>query len=216
MISTQLIGNYKLVLFVDDIGIERNSRNIIDKILKDQNLSYEFFNGDCEILNKTNIVLEPISKQELENSEKDIFTIVQRLKLNENVSQIFAWISSKNVQSKILAPFLEHMSELIVTIKTDRLLSILSKSKSGSVKLKEYQHELASGKTHIREIKAEKVQQKEKEAVNVETIGTFKIGQFTAEELEAKHNLKLPFEKIRQETNNFDKDVLFYSYQLIS
>ncbi|KAG5670977.1 hypothetical protein PVAND_001204 [Polypedilum vanderplanki] len=195
MISTQIIGNYKFVLFVDDVGIERNSVKILDNILREANLLYEINDGSVTVLKQTNVILEAISRLELEYNEKDIFTNIQKLKLNENVSQIFAWISSNNVHSKILIPFLEHMSELIVTIKSNNQLSILSKSKSGNVKLKEYHHELMNNKTMIKEIKIEKVQE-QKEDVNVDNIGTFKIGQFTAEELEAKRNLKLPFEKI--------------------
>ena len=199
MISNQIIGNYRLVLFVDHIGIERNGMKIIDNILNQQNINYEVLEKNFEISkSSTNVVLAPISKLELKYSEKEIFSIIQELKRDENVLQIFSWISSKNIKSKILIPFLEHMSELILTITSQEHLSILSKSRSGNVKLREYRHELVTGKTYIKEVKNSKIQQEDirREEEDIENLGTFKIGQFTAEELEAKRNLKLPFEKI--------------------
>lgn len=94
----------------------------------------------------------------------------------------------------MLVPFLEHMSSIVVTIRSEKILSVLTKRKFGSVKLKVYHHELSQGKTSIKEFKAVELTSPI-EASNPESIeSTFKIGEFTATELEAKKNLKLPFE----------------------
>ena len=193
-----IIGNYKFVLFVDSFGIGPNLETILTKLLEEQNQSYEFYNECEDILEKKCIIIGSLSKLELKYNEhvyENIFRKIQELKSNENVLQLFAWISSKNVQNKILTPFLEHMSNLIVTINDGRYLTIVSKSKSSLVKSKEYYHELILGKTSIKEFKRDNVQQiiASEVSEDIENLGTFKIGQ-KADELEAKRNLKLPFE----------------------
>lgn len=199
ILANHIIGNHKLVLFVDNIGVERNSKKIIGNILSEKNITCENINEEnFDLVNKTNISLVNISLLELKYDERGIFRIIQKLKLNENAIQIFAWASSGNIQSKILIPFLEHLSEMIVTIHSSELLSILTKSRSGNAKLKDYQHELLSGKTYVKEHAAVKVQQEvqqQKPEQDAEST-TFKIGQYNASELEAKRNLKLPFEKM--------------------
>lgn len=198
MLSNYLVGSHKFVLIVDEVGIERKSELIIEKSLAEQNVNYEKFNGNLEFIAKTSVVLPPISKLSLTHKLESIAAIIQTLKLDRNVTQVFAWATTKNINSSLLVPFLEHMSSVLVTIKSNKLLSILTKRKFGSVKLKHYQHELTEAKwtISIKELKPEeqKVLQNEEAAINPEIIGTFKIGEFNAEELEAKKNLKLPFE----------------------
>lgn len=195
MLSSNLIGNYKFVLFVDNFGIEPNWSTIMTKLLEEQNQNYKFYNDNEDILEKSYIIIGSLSKLELKYDEQHIYEIfrkIQELKSNENVLQLFGWISNKNVQNKVLVPFLEHMSNLIVTVHDSEHMTIVSKNKSGIIKSKEYIHELSLGKTSIKEFKKENVQLLTQE-MNVENLGTFKIGQ-KADELEAKRNMKLPFE----------------------
>lgn len=196
MLSNHLIGNYKFVLFVDNVGLERNSKSLLEKLLKEQNVKFEFYNGN-EILEKQCLIVESLSKMELQHNEKDIFNLIQKLKLNDNLTQVFVWASSKNIQSRILVPFLEHMSNLTVTINSSNHLAILSKSKSGVVKFKEFNHELESGKLLVKDYKKDILQPTvpQETSDDIENLGTFKIGQ-KADELEAKKKLKLPFEKM--------------------
>jgi len=197
MLSSNLVGNYKFVLFVDNFGIEPNWTTILTRLLEEQNQNYKFFNECEDILEKSCIILGSLSEFELNYTEhvyENIFRKVQELKSSDNVLQIFGWINSKNVQNKILVPFLEHMSNLTVTIDDSEHMTIVSKNKSGIIKSKEYIHELALGRTSIKEFKKENIQLIAQE-VNVENLGTFKMGQ-KADELEAKRNLKLPFEKM--------------------
>lgn len=197
MLSNYIVGNHKFVLFVDDAGIERRSEMITDKLLSEQNVTYEKFNGSFEITSKTAVVLPPVSKLSLSHDPSSIFAMIQTLKLDRNVTQVFAWATSKNISSLFVIPFLEHMSSVVVTIKSNKL-SILTKRKFGSVKLREYQHELTQDRwtTSIKEVKSEepKTIQNEIAVINPESLGTFKIGEFNSTEMEAKKNLKLPYE----------------------
>lgn len=196
MFSNQLIGFHKFVLFVDDIGAERGSSKILESILKEQNVAFHKYEHNSEIKTPNSvIILPPISKLELLHNEQSIAKIIQTLKIDPNVSQIFGWATCKNINSRLLIPFLEHMSDVVVKIKSDRLLTILTKRKFGSTKIKEYQHELLNGKIGIKEVKEVKTDS----TVTIETddpekMGTFKIGEYNSNELEAKKNLKLPFE----------------------
>lgn len=195
MLSNFIIGNYKLVLFIDNVGIERNGIKILENMLKESSINFEeSIHEKCAFSEKTSVILLPISKLELTKCEKEIFTLIQTLKNSKNVNQIFAWATRKNIRNKLLIPFIEYMSDVSVIIKTNQHLSILHKKKNGNVKLKDYQHELCSGKTMIREIQQKLAPKEETKSEDPEVIGTFKIGQFKNDELEAKKNLKLPFE----------------------
>lgn len=195
MLSNYIIGNSKLVLFIDNVGMEQNGVKIVENLLKENSMNFEkLINENCEFNQKTSVILNPISKLELTKSEQEIFTLIQSLKNQENVNQIFAWATAKNISSKILIPFLDYMSDVTINIKSNQHLSILTKKKSGNMKLKDFQHELCSGKTFIKEIQQKSTPKEEVKQEDPEVIGTFKIGQFKNDELEAKKNLKLPFE----------------------
>lgn len=197
MLSNQIVGNHRLVLFIDEVGVERNSEKIMDKLLKEQNVHYELFDEHMNIATKQAVVLPPLSKLEVNHNESFIVDIIQSLKVNKSVSQIFLWATVKNVQHRLLIPFVEHISDVIITIKSSDVLSILTRRKFGSTKLKEYRHELLQGKLLIKELKidSQKLTQAEP-TINPENIGTFKIGEFNKAELEAKNKLKLPFELV--------------------
>lgn len=193
MLSAHIIGNYKLVVFIDDIEIERNSIKLMKSLLQDKPVTV--LDEKSEIKTKSHVILSPISKLLLKHSECNIFNLIHMLKLNDNVDQIFCWITTKNIKNNFLIPFLDHMSEITVTIKTNHL-SILTKRKYGNVKLKKFQHELQAGKMSLKDINdAQQTKEEIKRVEDPEISGTtFKIGQFKNDELEAKKNLKLPFE----------------------
>jgi hypothetical protein len=192
MIGNHIIGFHKFVLFVDEVGIERSSVKIIEKILNDQNVTFQ--HNYNEIKSPCCVILDPISKMNLEHNENSIARIIQNLKINKNVTQIFGWATRKNIHSRLLIPFLEHMSDVVVTLKSDKILSILTKRKFGSAKIKDYHHELFNCRTGIKEYKEDKSTLIAAETEDPQMMGTFKIGEYNTNELEAKKNLKLPFE----------------------
>lgn len=197
MLSNQIVGNHKLVLFIDEVGIERNSAKIMEMLLKEQNVLYELFEENLNITSKQTVVFPSLSKLEVNHNESFVIDIIQGLKINKNVSQIFVWATVKNVQHRLLIPFVEHISDVIITIKSSDVLSTLTRRKFGSTKLKEYRHELLQGKSLIKELKIDSQKQTQAEpTINPESIGTFKIGEFNQAELEAKNKLKLPFELV--------------------
>lgn len=194
LLSNHMVGSHKIVLLIDDIGVGGYGCKLLDKLLLEQNVAYEKFDGHHEFPNRISIVAT-ISKLELEHGQPAAIRSIQKLKSNPNVAQIFCWATSKNIKSRLMIPFLEHMSNLVVHINSNKLLSILTKRKFGSVKYKVYQHDLIMGNTSIKEYKEPVTKAKEEEpVVNPESIGTFKIGEFTSSELEAKKNMKLPYE----------------------
>lgn len=192
MLSNHIIGSHKFVLFIDDVGNERNGVKIMENLLAANNVI--FTDKISEINEKSSVLMSPLSKLSLTYRDEEIFRLIQSLKRNENVNQIFCWATSKNINSSILIPFLDHMSDVTVTIKSPSHLTILTKKKFGNVKLKEYHHELQLGKTSLKEVTVKSMPKELTKAEDPEVIGTFKIGQFKNDELEAKKNMKLPFE----------------------
>lgn len=192
MLSNHIIGSHKFVLFIDDVGNERNGVKIMENLLAANNVI--FTDKISEINEKSSVLMSPLSKLSLTYRDEEIFRLIQSLKRNENVNQLFCWATSKNINSSILIPFLDHMSDVTVTIKSPSHLTILTKKKFGNVKLKEYHHELQLGKTSLKEVTVKSMPKEVTKTEDPEIIGTFKIGQFKNDELEAKKNLKLPFE----------------------
>lgn len=192
MLSSFILGNQKLVLFVDHEGIEVNSMKILEKLLS--GISYEIFGENIQFTATTAVVLR-VAKLEIDRDDTSIITLIQKLKLNRSVTQVFLFATVKNISSSILIPLLEHMSDIVLNIESRSLLTILTKRKYGSVKLKSYQHDLMDGGTSVREILPQKQVVTNDPAINPpEVAGTFKIGDFSSAELEAKKKLKLPFE----------------------
>lgn len=195
MLSNYLIGPHRLVLFIDDLGIEKLALSLLDKLLKEQNVNYTVLGmGNQFSPEKTAVVFQPISKLQLDFSEREIIEKVQILKFNENVTQIFLWASCKNIHSPLLVPFLQHMANVIVHITSDKHLTVQTKRRHGSVQIKDFQHDIGSMNIVVKEINHKEVAKVKEEALNIETMGTFKIGEFNKEELEMKKKLKLPFE----------------------
>lgn len=196
MLSNYLLGQHRLVLFVDDLGIEKIALSLVDRLLKEQSVDYKIFDAANQFSaeSKTSVVLQPISKLELDLSEREITENIQILKLNSNVTQIFLWASTKNIQSPLIVPFLQHMANVVVHITSVKHLTVITKRRHGSVQAKDFQHDLSALNIAVKEIKQKEVAQIKEEAPNIESIGTFKIGEFNKEELEMKKKLKLPFE----------------------
>lgn len=192
MLSNHIIGSHKFVLFIDDVGNERNGVKIMENLLAENNVI--FTDKISEIYEKSSVLMSPLSKLSLTYRDEEIFRLIQSLKRNENVNQLFCWATSKNINSSILIPFLDHMSDVTVTIKSSSHLTVLTKKKFGNVKLKEYHHELQLGKTSLKEVTVKSMPKEVTKTEDPEIIGTFKIGQFKNDELEAKKNMKLPFE----------------------
>ena len=193
----------KFVLFVDEVGLERYSTTIIENLLNEQNEKYshitdeQFADPSKELPDKGSVILPSFSMICLDHPLEEIFNNIWLLNQTSNIRQIFGWLTVKNIKDQLLRPFLEHTSDAVITLKTDKLMSMLLKKNSGSIRLKDYtyQIQLDNKSFSIKEYKQEKPQKSEVLQVNPETIGTFKIGQFDAAELKAKKSLQLPYEK---------------------
>jgi hypothetical protein len=185
--------SYKLVLFVDEVGAERSLQGALENALHEASINYEKYEQSRKLENKTCILLPPLSKMELTRNEQQIFHLIQRIKDDENVTQALCVATVSNISSDILVKFIEYMSDIIVTVSSNQLLSILTKRKHGPVKFKEFEHELLKGSLKLTAKRIQKLTEIKSEE-HPEDIGTFKIGKFKHDELEAKKNMKLPYE----------------------
>ncbi|XP_058831415.1 elongator complex protein 5 isoform X2 [Topomyia yanbarensis] len=129
-----------------------------------------------------------------------MFRFVAGCRKNNSIQHLFLWATEKNIQPSFLVPYLEHMSDLIVTIEDDKHLSILTKKQGGSISNKFYQYQLLNGSFSVKESKkpdrtnAVSIVDERPASIDPASLGTFKIGDLKKEEQEAKDSLTLPFE----------------------
>lgn len=146
-------------------------------------------------------LLARISKLIRSKSAEELFKFVQRCKRSSSVQYLFIWAAEKNISQSFLVPYMEHQSELIVTIEDERHLTILTKKSGGSISHKRYQYQLQEGSFSVKELKKADMAKtgaatNDSTAVSIDpaSLGTFKIGDLKKEEQEAKEALTLPFE----------------------
>lgn len=130
--------------------MERFSDQLIQALLKQQgqnsvqsipaNPIYHLDKVLCDITDepldlpvKTNIVLQPLSKLLTVYTPKSIFQLVNKLKKNSNVQQVFLWATTKNIAEHFVVPFLEHLSDQIVTLLDRNHLTIITRKTGGVV-----------------------------------------------------------------------------------
>lgn len=92
---------------------------------------------------KTNVILASVSRLELNNSVRDIIRIVQFLRQNTKIGQIFVWCSRKNVRDEKIIPFLQYLANIEVTLNDESNLQIFTKRNTGSVTRKVSQNNLS-------------------------------------------------------------------------
>lgn len=209
MLNNYVVGSQKFTLFVDEIGLEKHSSEIIETILKDQNVVYRKFPDlkienfesnlqdldefDLNLNERTSLILAPFSKLAIHYKISAVIELIYRLKGTKNVKQIFGWLTVKNTNNHLLQPFLEHIADTIITLNSEKLLTVVVKRSHGVVKTKQYCHDVLNKTFAIKEFKVEQ-KAKDQAPIDIEALGTFKIGQFKENELEAKKSLQLPFE----------------------
>lgn len=124
-------------------GYERVGNKIIEKCVKDDipylyvpKLNTVEIEYDSDIKEKSNIILKPISKISQHYEIPEIIKLIHRIKKNRNVKQIFGWLTISNVLDDRITTYLEHMADLVVTLKDSQYLSVLTKKASGSISKK--------------------------------------------------------------------------------
>lgn len=127
-----------------------------------------------------------------------LLQLVQRLKQNANVRQLFLWINPSCVlsatDSHVIVPYLEHMSGAVITLRDATNLQVLTKKAGGAVGQKYYTYTVSSSRFETIETQKPVLKRPVDESVNPESLTTFKIN-FEDEELEARTALKLPYER---------------------
>lgn len=107
---------------------------------------------------------------------------------------MFGWVSVKNVESELHAPYLEYLANVVVTLKDSVNLSIVSRKATGSVTKKLFQYQYRDGQLHVKEVKQEIGSKITEPTIEPESLTTFKIN-VDEEELVARNALKLPYER---------------------
>ena len=95
-------------------------------------VSRNFPSNVMDLSDSANIIL-PIAELSESYKLSSIFHLVNNYKKNPKIKQIFLWASVKNISNDILIPYLDHMANVIVTIKDRNNLSVLIKKPGGSV-----------------------------------------------------------------------------------
>ncbi|XP_065082575.1 uncharacterized protein Elp5 [Ochlerotatus camptorhynchus] len=198
MLSNYLLNQQKIILIKDQLGIETTAQKIVTIWLHDGK-GPDAVPKPVESLNEQEQYLfARISKLARIKNPPELFKFVQRCKRNDLVQYLFLWATEKNISQSFLLPYLEHQSELIVTLEDERHLSILVKKSGGSVSNKRYQYQLQEGTFSTKELKksdrAMVTSEVESPSIDPASLGTFKIGDLNKEEQQAKKALTLPFE----------------------
>lgn len=195
MLSSYLLNQQKVVLINDRFGTENTSQRIVHSWLAEQRGRDAVLQSVEQANEQHPFLFARVSKLSRRMSPAELFRFVNRCKNNGSVQYLFLWVSEKNIAQPFLAPYLEHMANLIVTLEDDKHLSILTKKSGGTVSNKHYQYQVNENTFSVKEIK-----QRTKESVAAQpgidpaSLGTFKIGDLAKEEQEAKNALTLPFE----------------------
>ncbi|EAT40894.1 AAEL007406-PA [Aedes aegypti] len=201
MLSNYLLNQQKILLIKDHLGIESTALKVVTKWLCDGK-GPEAAPEPVESLTEQGpYLVARISKLARTKTPRELFQFVQRCKQNGSVQYLFLWATEKNISAKFLVPFLEHQSELIVTLEDERHLTIVVKKSGGSISNKRYQYQLQEGCFSVKELK--KTDQSKGISTSLDSsvasidpasLGSFKIGDLKKEEQEAKEALTLPFE----------------------
>lgn len=78
------------------------------------------------------VILDPVSQMLLDKPLESIFSIIKNVR---DVGRVIVWATVGKLNQDFVIPFLEHMSDLIVTFKFSNNLTILKK-KRGDAELK--------------------------------------------------------------------------------
>ncbi|GAB0096268.1 hypothetical protein DMENIID0001_117520 [Sergentomyia squamirostris] len=215
MLSSVLAQHHqKIILFVDRIGIEERHWKILAKSLLADLGAVQIHEDFLQITNELSdvkksinfsdilkfpdgswsIVLSSVAAVEQQYRLDDFFKLIPKLRSHSQVKHVVLYATEKFIREKVTVPFLEHMAEDIVTIERKNELNIVSRKPGGSVTKKSYRFSIEKTQILITEMKKEETQKIPESSVDLESLGTFKIG-LSDKDLEARNRLILPFEK---------------------
>lgn len=94
------------------------------------------FNADILLNCVEQTVLLPVAELSHLYHASAIFQLIHAIKRNPKIRQIYVWATVLSISNDVLVPFLEHMANVVVTLKDVVNLSVLTKKSSGSVSKK--------------------------------------------------------------------------------
>uniref|UniRef100_A0A2M4AWB0 Elongator complex protein 5 n=1 Tax=Anopheles triannulatus TaxID=58253 RepID=A0A2M4AWB0_9DIPT len=198
--SNLALPQQKIIVISDKIGAEPRADRLIAKWLTEQ---YGEQQGSPVAVNQLNesapFMTMHVSKLERHFELKQIFQFIAVCRKNPKVQHLFVWVAESKLKQLFVVPYLEHMSDTMVTLEDSQHLALLVKKASGAVTNKYYEVCAASSEFNVietkRMAKAKHVQAtaEPEPAINPATLGTFKIDLKETEQ-QAKNALTLPFE----------------------
>ncbi|XP_055620369.1 elongator complex protein 5 [Toxorhynchites rutilus septentrionalis] len=199
MLSNYLLNQQKILLIKDQFGLENTSQKIVYKWLTEQKGNDVSLNVLKSLnTNEHPFLLIRVAQLSRNNNPSSIFEFVHQCRKLSAVQYLFLWSTEKNIAQTFLVPYLEHMSDLVLTVEDDKNLSILIKKSGGSISNKHYHYQVLDGCFSVKESKkldrSKHTSETMKPTIDPASLGTFKIGDLRKEEQEAKDALTLPFE----------------------
>ncbi|XP_050094756.1 elongator complex protein 5 [Anopheles aquasalis] len=198
--SNLALPQQKIIVISDKIGTEPRANRLIVKWLSEQ---YGEQQGYPIAVNRLNecapFLTMHVSKLERHFELKQLFQFIASCRKNVKVMHLFVWVAESKLKQPFVLPYLEHMSDTMVTLEDGQHLALLVKKASGAVTNKYY--EVCATSTEFNVIETKRVA-KEKHVqataepeppINPATLGTFKIDLKETEQ-QAKNALTLPFE----------------------
>lgn len=188
-------------LFSDLIGRETTSMNIITSLIKQQDTENIIFTSldNKNTQNSHYFIFPPLSKLILKLSVEEIIKKIKVTRENPQIKQFFIWITPKNIEHPFISSFVMHLADTIVEFIDNSQLILYQKKSRGTIQKRNFNYKFDKQKIfEITEIhKSSDTTQKSQKspAPNPEQLSTFKIGDFSAEELKAKSELEMSYEK---------------------
>ncbi|ETN63806.1 hypothetical protein AND_004475 [Anopheles darlingi] len=198
--SNLALPQQKIVVISDKIGAEPRAYRLIAKWLTEQYGEQQGFSVGVNQLNESApFMTMHISKIERHFQLKQVFQFIAVCRKNPKVVHLFVWVAESKLKQPFLLPYLEHMSDTMVTLEDSEHLALVVKKPSGAVTNKYYEVCASSSEFNVietkRVAKVKHVQATAEPAppINPATLGTFKIDLKETEQ-QAKNALTLPFE----------------------
>lgn len=184
----------------DKIGAEPRVDRLIAKWLAEQYGEQPGYPITVNRLNESApFMTMHMSKLERHFELKQVFHFIALCRKNAKVTHLFVWVAEGKLKQQFVVPYLEHMSDTMVTLEDSQHLGLLVKKPSGAVTNKYY--EVCAPSTEFNVIETKRVAKvklaqptaEPEPPINPATLGTFKIDLKETEQ-QAKNALTLPFE----------------------
>uniref|UniRef100_A0A182K8Q3 Elongator complex protein 5 n=1 Tax=Anopheles christyi TaxID=43041 RepID=A0A182K8Q3_9DIPT len=199
LLSARALPQQKVIAITDKLAFEPNAYKVITTWLSEQYGAKTCPTEVSSLNESSKYLLLILSKIERKFEPSKIFGYIAQCKKNATIDHVFVWIVEQKLQEAFLRPYIEHMSDSVITFEDRQHLSLLVKKITGAVTNKYYEFDPLKDSIAIVETKRTPPTKPSTASVELDpppnpaTLGTFKI-DLKDEEVAAKNALTLPFE----------------------